>query len=295
MKRPSILFYPGDWLKDPAVQSCSFAAQGFWMNMMCNMHQCEPYGYLVINGEAPNIEDLSNLFGKPKKVIKSLLAELKRKEVFSITEEGWIYSRRMVRDEALRHLQAEGGKAGKAYGQLGAEHGSKGGRPKKDKGGFTDQQKTPLPHNQKPPSSSSISSSFSLSSSEKKDLDKGEFIVNHNSYDDDFTPLDEAQWGGYFYAQHGIKSDEKSRAWPIFTSWCKAGFTIGQVNEAVRLAQEKAPETISFLPAYINRILLSQTQFPPAKPRTKQTLLESQNAQSANAWLAEIESKNADE
>jgi hypothetical protein len=60
----------------------------------------------------------------------------------------------MVNDEQLRIARADGGKEGKEFGQLGAEHGHKGGRPNKNKGGFEEKQKPP-------PSSSSSSSSSS--------------------------------------------------------------------------------------------------------------------------------------
>jgi hypothetical protein len=80
-----------------------------------------------------------------------LLQELTDNGVARKTPEGVIYSKRMVDDEDLRQRRAEGGKAGSEFGTMGAEHGSKGGRPRKETG----DKKPPL---EPPPSSSSSTS-----------------------------------------------------------------------------------------------------------------------------------------
>lgn len=122
MKRPAFQFYPADWRKDNQLQSCSLAAQGFWMNAMCIAHECEPYGHLVLNGHAMNTPQLAKLIGISAKEAEKAIAELEHHGVVSRCEKGCLYSRRMVRDEGLRQRRAEGGAAG-------AEHGVKGGRP----------------------------------------------------------------------------------------------------------------------------------------------------------------------
>ena len=48
MKRPSFQFYPGDWLRDPALRACSLAARGLWADVLCYMHQGAPYGHLAL-------------------------------------------------------------------------------------------------------------------------------------------------------------------------------------------------------------------------------------------------------
>ena len=48
MKRPSFQFYPSDWLRDTALRSCSMGARGLWMDMICYMHEGNPYGYLKV-------------------------------------------------------------------------------------------------------------------------------------------------------------------------------------------------------------------------------------------------------
>lgn len=161
MKRPAFQFYPADWRKDAALQSCSLCARGLWAEIMCILHECEPYGVLSVNGKAMGTAQLSRLVGEAERVVKKLLAELEDAGVFSRDAEGRIFSRRMVNDERVRNARAEGGKAGSEYGVKGAEHGKKGGRPPKDKGASETPLITPLGDDGKPPPSSSSSSSSS--------------------------------------------------------------------------------------------------------------------------------------
>jgi hypothetical protein len=155
MKRPAFQFYPADWRKDAALQSCSLCSRGLWAEMMCIMHECDPYGTLSVNGRAMGVPQLARLVGEPEKGVKKLLQELEDAGVFSRDSDGRIFSRRMVKDERIRNVRAEGGKAGAEHGAKGAEFGKKGGRPPKDKGGL----KTPLTDGENPPPSSSSSSS----------------------------------------------------------------------------------------------------------------------------------------
>lgn len=45
-KRPAMLWYGGDWLKDPHLSMCSPATRGIWMDALCLMHE---------NGESGSI------------------------------------------------------------------------------------------------------------------------------------------------------------------------------------------------------------------------------------------------
>lgn len=155
MKRPAFQFYPADWRKDVELQSCSMAAQGLWINVMCVAHECEPYGHLTVNGRGMNVAQLGRQVGLSPKEAKTLLDELFDAGVARRTADGVIYSKRMVEDEDLRNRRAEGGKAGSEHGVKGAEHGKKGGRPPTSKGG----SETPLSDDSKPPPSSSSSAS----------------------------------------------------------------------------------------------------------------------------------------
>lgn len=161
MKRPSFQFYPGDWQRDAALRSCSVGARGLWIEMMCIMHQADPYGVLVLNDKAIGPAQLARMVGASEKEVGRWLGELTAAGVHSVDDAGRVFSRRMVRDEALRNIRAEGGKGGAGFGALGAQHGAKGGRPAKVTGDKQPPLKPPLPDPLKPPPSSSSSSSSS--------------------------------------------------------------------------------------------------------------------------------------
>ncbi|CBJ38307.1 protein of unknown function [Ralstonia solanacearum CMR15] len=111
-KRPAFQFYPADWRKDTALQGCSLLARGLWHEMLCLMHECEPYGHLSVNGKPMKPSQIARLVGITEKEYGRLLDELFDAGVPSRTDDGCICSRRMVRDEQLRNARAEGGKKG---------------------------------------------------------------------------------------------------------------------------------------------------------------------------------------
>lgn len=111
-KRPAILFYPSDWLKDTALRSCSIGARGLWVDMLCYMHEGNPYGYLKVNQKVIHVVNLASMSGLTKDEAQGYLDELYEAGVYSITDDGTIYSRRMVKDEEMRIFKAECGKMG---------------------------------------------------------------------------------------------------------------------------------------------------------------------------------------
>lgn len=112
MKRPAFQFYAGDWIHDAGLRICSLASRGLWIDMLAIMHQSEPYGHLIVNGKAITNATLARMVGAPSRQITKLLKELGDAGVYSRTENGAIYSRRMVRDEVIRQKRAAGGKLG---------------------------------------------------------------------------------------------------------------------------------------------------------------------------------------
>lgn len=159
MKRPAFQFYPADWRKDVELRSCSIAARGLWIDILCIAHECDPYGHLAINGRPMTAAKLAGQVGLTAAQCKTLLDELIENGVARIDGEGVIYSKRMVQDEDVRNRRADGGKAGSEHGKKGAEHGIKGGRPRKEKGDLKTPLKTHLGVYEEPPPSSSSSSS----------------------------------------------------------------------------------------------------------------------------------------
>ena len=112
MKRPAFQFYPADWRKDPALSSCSLAARGLWIELMCIAHESDRYGHLSVNGRAMDAKQIARMVGESPAAVAKLLAELEAAAVFSRGEDGVIYSRRMVKDEHIRDVRAAAGKKG---------------------------------------------------------------------------------------------------------------------------------------------------------------------------------------
>ncbi len=103
-RRPSFQFYPNDWMNDLDLRQCSIDARCLWIDMLCIMHDGVPYGHLRSTGGDISAHWLANRCGISERVIKRLLNELEKYEVFSRNPDETIYSRRMVSDE-LNRLQ----------------------------------------------------------------------------------------------------------------------------------------------------------------------------------------------
>jgi hypothetical protein len=112
VKRPAFQFYPADWRKDPALSSCSLAARGLWIELMCIAHESDRYGALSVNGRPMDSKQIARMVGEGPNVVVKLLGELEAAGVFSRAEDGAIYSRRMVKDEHIREVRAAAGKQG---------------------------------------------------------------------------------------------------------------------------------------------------------------------------------------
>ena len=112
MKHPWIKFFPCDWRADPRLRMCSLAARGLWAELIGYMHEAEPYGHLLVSGKRPGEADIAALVGRPLGEIRKALAELGERGVYSATEAGVIYSRRMIRDKAKEESDRENGKGG---------------------------------------------------------------------------------------------------------------------------------------------------------------------------------------
>ena len=112
VKIPAFQFYPADWLNDIKLQTCSLEAQGLLINLMCLMHQSEPYGYLMINGSMPPMKAVCKVLRLHHKTYQARLKELILSGVLKEDENGIIYCQRMVKDEYIRQVRREAGKQG---------------------------------------------------------------------------------------------------------------------------------------------------------------------------------------
>jgi hypothetical protein len=156
-KLPSLQFYPGDWRKDPGVQSLSFHDRGVWFEILLLMHESEQRGKLLLNGQKMPEDALARLLGLDKQILTTTLTTLLEYGVASLCDKtGCIVCRRMVRDEQLREVRKKAGKLG--------------GNPALLK--QTPKQKPTTHVKQIPTPSSSVSVSSSVSSSEEKETIK---------------------------------------------------------------------------------------------------------------------------
>jgi hypothetical protein len=111
-KQPWFKFYPQDWRGDAELRTCSIGARGLWVEMLCIMHQAEPYGHLLINGKQVLPRQLSKLAGISDAECMKFVLELESAGVYSRGEDKSIYSRRMVRDKARSQQAKDWGKGG---------------------------------------------------------------------------------------------------------------------------------------------------------------------------------------
>lgn len=120
-------FWWGNWLADLELRSCSMAARGLWIDMLCVAASGDPYGHLTIAGKPVTTERMAQIAGAPVGAVRKLIDELRQAGVFSETEDGVIYSRRMVREKIASDRGREAGKTG-------GNPALKGGRSNSDKG-----------------------------------------------------------------------------------------------------------------------------------------------------------------
>lgn len=129
MNRPSLQFYPGDWMRNANLRRCSHAERGVWVDIMCLMHDSEPYGVLqwpleeIADAVRATLQQLQALIAKG--VMKGAdvgqtceaytytprTAGKNGKTVTLINEQPgplW-YSSRMVKDEHVRTVRGNGG------------------------------------------------------------------------------------------------------------------------------------------------------------------------------------------
>jgi hypothetical protein len=82
------------------------------MDMLCLMHEGEPYGHLATVGGALTNEQVARMTGISVGRLRKLLYELETAGVSSRTASGLLFSRRMVKDERIREVRAQSGKMG---------------------------------------------------------------------------------------------------------------------------------------------------------------------------------------
>lgn len=54
-------FYPDAWLGDEKLALCRFSTKGAWIDLICHMHKCDPYGYLIVNDISLQPKDIQKM------------------------------------------------------------------------------------------------------------------------------------------------------------------------------------------------------------------------------------------
>ena len=121
--RPSFQFYPQDWLADLGILTCTLAAQGLWMRMLCWMW-CSPKrgSLLKPSGRVMCPVDIARAVSLDEGYVDGLLTELDEAGVSSSDGDGTIYNRRMRREWEAHEKMSEGGRKG----GLKRQHGENG-------------------------------------------------------------------------------------------------------------------------------------------------------------------------
>lgn len=104
MKYPALLWYTGDWLKDPAVSKCAPATRGIYVDILCAMHENDRSG--VVTG---TIEQLSRIARCSVKEMIAALADLRSTLTAEVTEASnlvTVTNRRMKRESKNRKQNA---------------------------------------------------------------------------------------------------------------------------------------------------------------------------------------------
>ena len=93
---PWIKFYPGDWRNNLALQGCSLAARGLWVELLALMRGCPREGLLTTNCKPMTTARIAALVNAEEAEIVRLLAELEAAKVVKRID-GCIASTRMMR------------------------------------------------------------------------------------------------------------------------------------------------------------------------------------------------------
>lgn len=104
-KRPSFQFYPGDWMKDPALSMCAPATRGIWVDLLCAIHELDHAGQVT-----GTPEQLSRLCRCSVAQFVDALSEIRLTRSADVTERNGIVtviSRRMKRDNIEREKTNE--------------------------------------------------------------------------------------------------------------------------------------------------------------------------------------------
>lgn len=123
---PAMPFYVGDWLKAPDIRALSPSAKGIWIDMLCFMWESKERGVLKFGNKIVDRDMLARMLGFARVLLDPLLDELLELGIYSIREDGAIFSRRMIKDQKIREIRSISGQKGGFASQFAkAKHQAK--------------------------------------------------------------------------------------------------------------------------------------------------------------------------
>lgn len=114
-----------EWRADRRLKLVSREARSVWLDLCGMIYEAEDMGRLSIDGRPYTEAELGDLLDEDVRVVRRTLKELEKAGVFSRTEDGFIQSRRILREEVRRT-------SGRSFGKLGGNPALKtGDKPKR--------------------------------------------------------------------------------------------------------------------------------------------------------------------
>ena len=103
---------------------------------------------------------------------------------------------------------------------------------------------------------------------------KDKSSANAPTFDDDEIPVDRQRWIEFFRDECAVDVDahstrDRTKFFPLTAQWIKSGISIGQMRKAVSHSYATAKEGFGYLPAYVDRVLATQSK--PASDTTETT------------------------
>jgi hypothetical protein len=116
-KNPSSLVFWNDLRHDTQLRRCSPAAKGLWaVHFLPCAAESPEFGVVIVDNLPSRREDLGALFcrefGETAEATQALVDELVKFGAGKIDNQGRVYCKRMVREEAARRAKSDAGKAG---------------------------------------------------------------------------------------------------------------------------------------------------------------------------------------
>lgn len=110
-QRPWFKFYPSDWRNEKTLKLVSRAARSLWIDLIGLIHE-GGNGRLQIGDIPPTPKDIAQVLGDDPRTVRRLLSELEGAGVFSRDGDGFIISRRLVRENLRSEIAAKHGQVG---------------------------------------------------------------------------------------------------------------------------------------------------------------------------------------